>query len=296
MAVELIDNALVTQFSDSVHVAAQQMKARTRPYVQIKPMTGEVFAYDGLGPIEANEVVGRQQKVQFSDIDHRRRKITRRRFALTLPIDAADVRGMLLNPQGEYAQACARAMERVFDRIVVAALFATVYTGRDMSTAVTAATDGVLTVDATAGLVYAKLLEINKNFIDNEVGNDVPEKIVMGIAGNEYTSLMQEVELVNDLYSQHYVIDKGRMASAAGIELIQFAGAVAKPILNVSGATRNCFAMSSRGICVGMSKEMSLKVEPRPDLIETTQVQIVFDLGAVRTEGLLVQQVNTTKS
>jgi len=39
-----------------------------------------------------------------------------------------------------------------------------------------------------------------------------------------------------------------------------------------------------------------LKVEPRPDLIEVTQVQIVFDLGAVRTEGVLVQKVNTTAS
>ncbi len=35
---------------------------------------------------------------------------------------------------------------------------------------------------------------------------------------------------------------------------------------------------------------------PRYDLIEVTQVQIIFDLGAVRTEGVLVQQVNTTAS
>lgn len=296
MSVEQIDNALVIQFSDRVHQAAQQAKARLRPYVEVRPMTGETFAYDGLGPIEAQEVVGRQQPVQFSDINHLRRKISRRRFVLTLPIDAADVRGMLLNPQGEYAQACARAMERVFDRIVVSALFATVYTGRDMGTSVSFATDGGQTVTATGGLTYAKLLEVNKNFIDKEVGNDVPERIVMGIAGNEYSALMQEVELVNDLYSQHYAIDKGRMAAAAGIELVQFAGGTTRPILDVTSGVRSCFAMSTRGICVGMSKEMSLKIEPRPDLIETTQVQIVFDLGAVRTEGVLVQKVTTTAS
>lgn len=296
MAGELIDNALVIQFSDHVHVLAQQMESRLRPFVEVRPMSGETYAYDGLGPIEASPVVGRQQPVQFSDINHLRRQIARQRFALTLPIDAADVRGMLQNPQGEYAKACVRAMARVFDRVVVASMFATVYTGRTMGTAVTAANDGVLTVTATSGLTYAQLIAIRKNFMDNDIGNDVEETFVMGIAGNEYTSLMQEVELVNDLYSQHYAIDKGRMAEAAGIKLIPFAANAPKPVLSVASSVRACFAMSTRGICVGMSKEFSLKVEPRPDLIEVTQVQIIFDLGAVRTEGALVQQVNTTAS
>lgn len=296
MAGELIDNALVIQFSDQVHVLSQQMESRLRPFVEVRPMTGETYAYDGLGPIEASPVVGRQQPVQFSDINHLRRQIARQRFALTLPIDAADVRGMLQNPQGEYAKACVRAMARVFDRVVVSCLFATVYTGRTMGTAVTAANDGVLTVTATSGLTYAQLLTIRKNFMDNDVGNDIEETFVMGIAGNEYVSLMQEVELINDLYSQHYVVDKGRMAEAAGIKLVPFAANAPKPVLSVASSVRSCFAMSTRGVCVGMSKEFSLKVEPRPDLIEVTQVQIIFDLGAVRTEGPLVQQVNTTAS
>lgn len=298
MAADQIDAALIIQFSESIHVQAQQTKARLRPHVEVRPMIGETYAYDGLGPIEASPVIGRQQPVQFSDINHLRRQIARQRFALTLPIDAADVRGMLMNPQGEYAKACVRAMERVFDRIVVGCLFATVYTGRQMGTSLTAANDGVVTQTATAGLTYQQLLAINKTFMDSDVGNDIPEKIVMGIAGSEMLSLMQEVELVNDLYSQNYAVDKGRMTNAAGIDLIPFAGNVAKPILplNSAGSVRNCFAMSTRGVCVGLSKELALKVEPRPDLIEVTQVQIVFDLGAVRTEGVLVQQVNTTPS
>jgi len=266
--------------------------------IRRKVIAGETFAYDGLGAIEATQIIGRQQPVVFQDINHLRRKIARQRFAITLPIDAADVRGMLLNPQGEYAQACARAMERVFDRIVVSCLFASVSTGRDMSTTVTFANDGGFTVTATAGLTYAKILTINQNFIDADVGNDMPEKIVMGIAGNEYTSLMQEVELISRDFSQQYAVDKGRLVNLVGIDLVQFAGGstIGNPILAVASAVRACFAMSSRAVCVGMSKEMSLKVEPRPDLIETTQVQIVFDLGAVRTEGVLVQKVNTTSS
>lgn len=293
---QTIDNALITQFSDMVHVKAQQIKARLRGSVQIKKMTGDVYAYDGLGSVEAQEVQGRIQKTEFSDILHNKRKIKRRRFTVTLPIDDMDVRAVLINPEGEYAQAVVRAMERVFDRVVVESLFADVQTGREFDTTVTFAGDGGLTVTATAGLTYEKLLEINQNFIDAEVGNDSPETIVMGISGDEHTALMKETELTSGDFSRQFVVDKGDITMASGIKLIKFGGgsSIANPILNVTSGVRSCFAMSTRGVCVGMSKEMSIKIQDRPDYIDTKQVQITGILGAVRTEGILVQKVTTT--
>jgi hypothetical protein len=294
MAMESIDNALITQFSDMIHVEAQQIRARLRPYVKIKKMTGDVYAYDGLGVIEAQEVQGRIQPTVFSDIEHLRRKIARRRFTVTLPIDDMDVRAVLLNPEGEYAGACIRAMERVFDKVVVDALFATVLTGRDFDTSVTYANDGGFTVDATSGLTYEKLLEIKQNYIDADVGNDIPELIVMGLSGDEHTDLMSEIELTSGDYTRQFVIEKGEISMALGMNLVKFAANANTPILSVSGGVRDCFAMSSRGICVGMSKEMSIKIDPRPDYVDVKQVQIVGILGAVRTEGVLIQKVQTT--
>lgn len=294
MAGDAINTALITQFSADVHLQAQQSQARLRSAVKIKPMTGDDFAYDGIGIVEASEQAARHQPVVFSDIDHTRRKITRRRFVLTLPIDAHDVRGMLLNPQGEYAAACGRAMERVFDRVVIESLFAAVLTGRAMGTSVSFASDGGQTVTATAGLTYEKLLEARQNFIDKEVGNEAKEDFVFGISGDEHTALMKENELTNGDFSRQYVVDQGEITRAAGFSIVLFGGTVNNPLLTVSGGVRDNFIMSKRGICVGMSKEMGLKVEPRPDLVETTQVQITFDLGAVRTEGLLVQKLTTT--
>jgi hypothetical protein len=294
MAVPTIDNAQVIQFSEMVHVAAQQSKARMRPYVTIKPMSGDVFAYDGLGAVEAAEITTRHTPVVFADISHNRRKISRRRFALTLPIDASDVRGMLLSPQSEYAMACARAMERVFDRIVVGALFADVYTGRDFGTTVTFTEDGGLAVTATDGLTYEKLLEINQNWIDYEVGNDVPVSKILGITGDEHTALMKENELTNGDFSRQYVVDAGEIVKANGLNLIKYAGSISSPIIAVASTSRYCFAMAQGGMCVGMSKEMAITIKDRPDLYETTQVEIIFELGAVRTEGKLVQRVTTT--
>lgn len=289
-----IDAALITQFSDSVHIKAQQMKSRLRPYFGVRKMSGDVWAYDGLGIVEASEQNARIAPVVFNSVDHLRRKITRRRFVVTLPLDSSDVRAVLTNPQNDYSGACTRAIERVYDRVGIQAALASVYTGRDFSTTVTASTDGVLTIDATAGFTYEKLVEIRRKFVNNEVGNDMPEKFLLLVTGDEESAFLQETTLINTLFTSQYVVDKGEVAKAAGFDVIKFGASVTNPLLNVSSGTRNCIAASERGVVYGMSLDLSLKIQERADLVETTQIQAIIQIGAVRTEGVLVQQVNTT--
>jgi hypothetical protein len=292
--VQSIDQALVTQFSDMVHHEAQQMTSKLRPYLNVKQMSGDVWAYDGLGRVEAREVSGRNVPATFDDIQHNRRKLSRRRFVINLPIDASDVRGALLSPDSEYSKAVAAGMLRQYDRVAYQAAFANVLTGRDFETTVTATADGVLTVDATAGLTYEKLLEIRQNFWDNDVGLDMNEKIYLTITGDEHTSLMGEEELISGDFNREFVVEKGRIAQALGMDLIGFAASVANPIIPTVSSQRQLIAASDRGICMGISKEMSIKIQERNDLIETTQVQVVMEIGAVRTEGALVQRVTVT--
>lgn len=292
--VDSIDTNLVIQFSELVHTEAQQMTARLKPYVQLKQMTGDVFAYDGLGRVEARAISGRNVPVTFDDITHNRRKITRSRFAVTLPIDASDVRGALINPQSDYAKAIASAALRQYDRTIYNCAFSNVLTGRDFETTVTAANDGVLTVNATAGLTYEKLLEINQNFMDNDVGTEMSEKIFGTITGDEHTQLMQEEELISSDFNRAFVVESGRIKQAVGMDLISFAASVPNPIIPVVSSQRQLLFASSRGICLGISKEMEVKIVDRPDIYETTQVQVIFEIGAVRTEGALVQKVTVT--
>lgn len=294
MSADTIDRNLIIQFSDMLHVASQQIQSRLRPIFQFKPMVGDYFAYDGLGIVEAREVAGRISPTVFDDIEHLRRQIRRRRFVVTLPIDASDARGLLLDPQGQYAQACIRAMERVYDRVGIEAALADVKTGRNFETTVAFASDGGLTVTATAGLTYEKLLEIRKNWRNNEVGSQMKERMVFLITGDEEEQLMKETELISGDFSRQFVVDQGEIVKAAGIELITYGADVPSPLLSVSAGTRSCIAASSRGLCYGLSKEMAISIDRRPDYVELKQVQIVGELGAVRTEGLLVQKVTTT--
>jgi len=294
--VQSIDKALITQFSDMVHHDAQQLTSKYKPYVQLKQMTGDVFAYDGLGRVDAREVNGRVAPADFDDIEHRRRKIPRRRFVINLPVDASDVRGALLDPDSEYSKAVSAGMMRQMDRVVAEAAFADVMAGRDFENTITFAADGGLEVDATAGLTYEKLLEINENFIDNDVGTELNEKLFLSITGKENTSLMQETELTSGDFTREMSVDKGKIVFAAGMDLLHFAANAPRPIvqLNPAGTERELIAASSRAICVGVSKEMSINIQERNDLIETHQVQVIMQIGAVRTEGELLQKVRVT--
>lgn len=292
--VDTIDQALITEFSEAVHHEAQQMTSRLKPHVILKQMEGDVFAYDGLGSIEAREAQGRNIKADFDDIDHNRRKISRKRYVVNLPVDSSDVRGALQDPQNEYAKAVAAAMMRQFDRVVIDAAFADVKTGRDFENTVTFASDGGLTVDATAGLTYEKILEINQNFMDNEVGIDMDEALWLTITGDQHTNLMGETELTSGDFTRLFEFEGNGISVANGLKLIKFGAGVANPLFPSVSGERNLIAASNRAFCVGVSKEMSIKVQERNDLIETTQVQAVMEIGAVRTEGELVQKVRVT--
>lgn len=290
----IIDPALATEFSQMVHHNAQQINSRTRPNVITKPMNADLFAYDGLGTVEAREITGRNVAVEFDDIEHLRRRINRRVFTVVLPVDLSDVNGTFQSQMQEYSTTVLRALNRATDRLVIEAALATVYTGRNFETAIAFAADGVATVDATAGLTYEKLLEAGQNFTDNEVGNDMSENFHLYLSGAEETALMSETELTSGDFTRQSVIDKGRMTFAGQFALTKFGASVSNPILAESGGLRNCLAMSDRAICLGISSDITIKTQERNDLHRTTQVVAEWEMGAVRTEGKLIQVVQTT--
>lgn len=295
MPQETIDQHLCEKFSDTMHVVAQQSQARFRPWVKyVDAKGGDVVYYDGLGQVQARELIGRFTPVQFDEIDHTRRAIDRRRFGITLPIDDDDLVAKITDPTGDYAKAALAAMERKFDEVCYQALFADVRTGRRGETTITAATDGVLTVDATAGLTLAKLLEIKKNFIDGEVCNEEDRPVGMSITGDEHSTLQQISQLTSGDFSRQFSLEKGKIVMAIGMALITFGAGVATPIITVTGGVRQGFAMVWGALAVGVWREWDVKIEPRTDYYGVTQVKITGSLGATRTEGVLVQKVTTT--
>ncbi|MCK9432289.1 MAG: phage capsid protein [Candidatus Omnitrophica bacterium] len=290
------DTVQITEFNAALDVQEQQMTSRLLPYAVRRPVSGDDFAYDGLTEVQAYHANGRNPDIQPVEAQFTRRKMSRDRVVVTLLVDNKDIRGMLTDPQSELASLCIAAVERETDRVIYDALFATVYTGRNFATSVSYSSDGVTSVDATAGFTYEKLLEIRQNFIDAEVGNQGQVAIAIGISGDEHTDLMSEVELTSGDYTSQYVIAKGIITNAMGMDLVAFgAGSnITDPILETVSGERISFALSARGVALGISLERKVEVKDYPTKIETSIINVIKELGAVRTAGVRVQRLRLT--
>jgi hypothetical protein len=290
------DTVQITEFNAALDVQEQQLTSRLLPYVRRMPINGDNFAYDGLNEVSSYRANGRNPDLVPTQASFSRRKLSRERVVVTLEVDERDVRGMLTNPNADLAKMCIAAVERECDRIIYDALFATVYTGRSFATAVTYATDGVLTVDATAGFAYEKMLEIRGNFIDSEVGNEMGGNLLIsiGVTGDEHTDLMSEIELTSGDYTGQYAIEAGTIRKAVGMDLVAFGANATDPILETVGGERISFALAKNGAILGISQERKVEVYKHPLKVETMIINVIKEMGAVRTQGVRVQRIRLT--
>lgn len=289
-----ISPVVARQFSSMVHVAAQQTQSRLKSLCKVMPIKGQDAAYDGLGEIAVSNQNSKYQSISFSAPVWNRRKLAVDRFYVAIPIDELDKLQTILNPEMEYHKIVAAEMNRKIDRIVAAAALADVLTGANFGTTVDFATDNGLTVDSTSGLTYSKLLEIQKNFTNRDVGTDSPVRKTLLITGDEEAQLMGEAELTSGDFSRQFAVEKGEMVKAAGFDLIKFGASATSPVLNVATTTRSCLALAQNAIALGIQKDINVYVEKRTDLLETWQIVATGYIGAVRTEGKLIQKVTTT--
>lgn len=289
-----ISDVFKTKFANTVYELTQQTKARLRGIVDMEPLDAEDVMFDRVGSVEVQDINERFAEIIPADILWDRRRCTAARVGVPLFTDKWDAQRMLADPNSILARRAAEALERHFDRVVVSAATAAVYTGRNGTTSVSAATDGVQTVDATAGLTYAKLLEIEANFQKNEVGTEIPIRKFLLISEQEHTALMQEGTLISGDFSRQYVVDKGQMVRALDFELIVYGSNMPIPMLGVSAGTRTCLALAASAIKVGLSRSWNIDVQPRNDRWDTTQILASGIIGAVRMDALKIQKVSTT--
>lgn len=290
-----VDTALITQFSNLLHVKAQQMSTRLMGRCQVIPITGENFAYDGVGMLEAKTNNSRNPLIDPQNPDYNRRKLTTDRILVELIVDNRDVRRMFEDPSSKLVNESMYAIMRKADKIGITAALASVYTGKDFSTTTTFAGDGGQTVDATGGLTFAKLLEIKDNFKEKEVGLDMPEDVLFAITEQEESKMLNLTQLTSRDFTSEYTVDKGKVAKCMGMDVILFGSGVDNPQLAVSGGVRDCIALSTKGLIYGMSKQFQVTViENHPSYVESTYIRVMGDIGAVRTDGARVQKVQTT--
>lgn len=292
-----IDQALVTQFSDQVYIQAQQKEFRLKPIVDMVQVTGKDYAVERLDTVEAIEITSRHADTIAQDITHSRRQLAMREYRTTILLDDFDDESTLIDPARGYTTAIANAMNRQIDRLCAAAAFANVNTGRNFGTSVSFANDDGITIAAGAtGLTYDKLVTIQENFINADVGVDENEDLYLAITGQQHTNMLGETKLTSGDFDRNYHSEKGNIVRAVGQNVIKFSGTSGLPVISKSGSDREVIAACKGAIVFGVSKQMELTVNRRADKNNSLQLQACMFIGAVRRDGRKIQKVLCTEA
>lgn len=299
-----IDQGAKQNFMDSFYELAQQTESKLVKTGAIKflPSKGKTNHMARIGRIELTEVETRNPDKQYGDYALDNRQFTKRRFTKTVQIDAKyDINELLKDPTSDILTQLNNAKERVIDRIGVAAAVGDVLVGApdEAPSSISAATDGVLTIDGTAGFVYATVQSITQNFINNDVPYSNFSGSTICITGKENTSLMGEDKFINNDYISSKPVEKGVMEKAGAYRVELFAGSVnggvtvTNPILPEGATTRSCVVLAPNSIAMAMEIG-DMSVEKSATKVNSWDITIDFWINAMRTEGVLVQIVTTT--
>jgi len=299
-----IDQAALEVFQDSFHELAQQtnsrlVKSNALVFLSSK---GKTNHYGRIGRIELVEVTTRNPDKQIGDYSLDNRQFSKRRFTKTIQIDAKhDMNELLKDPTSDILKQLHNAKERVTDRIGIAAAIGDVLTGAadTAPTTTSAATDGVITVDASAGLTYEKVQEITENFINNELELSDFRGSVICLSGKENTALMGELEFISSDYINGRPVADGVVSDAGTYRVELFAGSksggitVNNPIIPEGATLRSCVVLAPES--VAMSMELAaLGVEKSAVKVNSWDITIDYWINAMRTEGARVQLLSTT--
>lgn len=297
---DTLNQTLVTQFTDMVNHEAQQMESFMRGRVIVKPVKGKKFDYQNLESAgDAEEIIARHQQVSAASPQHERRGAIITGYTKTYLFDKSDELQSLIELGSPYVKSFAIMMARKFDQVAANAALGTVLTGADLTGSTTFAGESGLSVTAGSGLTYDKLREIKQQFYSKGVGLSADEKITLYISDVEHSTLLDEVEVISQDYRNgEYAVESGRVTNILGMDVVVFPSnpTNGSSILSVSGNDRDCFAAVNSGICVGINSDIEIRIEDRPDLVNSKQVKALFYLGALRAEPSKICKVTVTNS
>lgn len=291
-------------FNRSLYAMSQQAESRLadKGVITFVPGEGAKTNMGRIGKIELVEANGRNPLKKYIDYADDNRLFTKKRFSATIKLDELkDIQEQIADPTSDLVKEMNKAKNRVQDRFAVQVAIGPVLTGvpDEQPTSLSFANDDGLTVDATAGLNYAKFQEITENFVNNDVDEMEWMGGVICISGKENTAFMGDDKFINTDYINAKPKAGSTMKSVGDFVVALFAGSknggiqIANPILPEVGAVRDCVVMAKDSIRM-YAEVKSLRIEQAGENVDSKDITIVYVIGGMRTEGVKVQKLQTT--
>ena len=198
---------------------------------------------------------------------------------------------MIVDPTSSYAQAQAFAIGRAMDDVIISAATGTAYTGETGTTSVTLSgyNSGSQVIAAgAAAMTLAKLREA-KFILDNaDVDPSIPRVLV--VSPKQIQDLLADSNVTSSDFNTVKALVQGEVNQFMGFTF------VTSTRLGLSGSTRSCFAYAVDGILLAVAKDLTVRIDERPDKSYATQVYACMSIGATRMEETKVVQIDCVES
>lgn len=265
----------------------------------------DIKGLSNVSRIEGNELVdvtsqGSNPTKQYLTIKNDNRKSTAKRYVGTYLIDNYDkLVNLIADPESELFMNLEEAKNRRTDSCIIEAAVGPVVVGASNAagTTLTAAQDGVKTINGTSSFSYQTVISpaitaFKNNHIDTT-------GVTLAISATEEEALRNDSNYMNALYSNQNTVDKGTITNASGFNVVTFAGniqggtTVDLPILPENQGVRKNVLMAPKSI--GFAVEIGkLAVTESATHVNSYEITIDMWVKAVRLQGQKVIILEST--
>jgi hypothetical protein len=268
------------QYQDAVMQLAQQQGSKMRPIVFTKTVDSEKVNFERLGETAAVAKTTRYTDTPNVEMVHSRRVATLSDYHWATMHDWTDGVRMLVDPKGAYTKAGAWAMGRAIDDLIIAAALGNATDDAGSSVALPA---GQKIAEAgTAGMTLAKILEAKRILDAAEVENE-DRYFVLG--SQQLEDLLNVTEIKSADYNSVKALVEGQIDSYLGFKFIR------SERLSIASSKRKCIAFQKSGLGLGIGKDMTTKIDERPDKSYGWQVYMAWSMCSTRVEDERVVEV-----
>ena len=272
-----IDRAFIEAFRSNVIHLCQQKPSRLRSTVDTMTVKAEIANVERIGSQEAIEKTTRHTPTPILDVPHSRRRFPMQDFQWADLIDSEDEIRMLISPKSEYARSGAWAMNRQYDRLIIDALTADATDGDGASVSFPISQD---IVAGGTGMTLDKVIAAKELLDANEVD---PDNRFMVVNSKGMSDMLGTTEVTSSDFNSVKALVQGSFDTWLGFKWIQTE-------LLPAG---ECYAYHKSGMRLGIGRDVSTRIDKRPDVSYATQVYLAFTAGATRVEEEKVVRIYT---
>jgi len=287
MAGDTIDKAFITQWDDSLRLAAQQRESRlSRTVTDRGTIEGSAFTITNIGSTELDEKTVRLGDTEWGDTLFGARNVPMRDFYKALPLDRADIPKMKVNPVtgGQYMTTLMSAKNRRIDDIIYNAALNTIV-GQDGTTSYPLPA-GQIIVGGGTGFTKAKVIQAKTIMRANEVDSfEEGEELYMLYNSVAMGQILADTTLTSADFLAGQMLQTGKVANWMGFTWIPYER------LRVAASVYSAVAYTKDAIHFGKGYEEG-SIDKRPDKQNAWQTSMSASYGAGRQDEKKVVRID----